>query len=757
MARRHQEIRARLLATFRAEAEEHLAAITAGLARLEGALPAPEAAEVVAATFRAVHTLKGAARSVSLLDVEAVCQAMEAVLSRATRGDVALHGPLLAQLQQAADAIGRLLEGRRDAVDVAALTSALERAAGASIAPAGPSGNASAGERAAAADRDRPMAPPAAVDLASGRTQAPSPPPQVEPLAAPPDEAAGLPSADTVRVAAVKLDELFAQVEELLFPKLAAAERVAEARALLAALAQHRAGGAFHDGATAPDPAPALRAVEAQARALLEHLAYDAQALARAIDALQDVARGLRLSPVGATLAPLARMARELAREQGKEVALTIEGADLEVDRKIVDALKDPLVHLVRNAVDHGIEPPAARQAAGKPPRGRVTLAFRLRADRHLEVRVEDDGRGIDLDQVRAAAVRARLLTEAEARALRDDEALALIYRAGVSTSPIITRLSGHGLGMAIVKERVEGLGGALHLESVPGQGTVFRLRVPTTVATFRGLLVCAGGQPYLLPLEAVDRVVRCAPEALCTLEGRLSIRWDDQLVPVADLAWLLDLPTNGARDGLADRPCVLVRAGEERAALIVDEVAGDREVLVKDLRPPLVRLQFVASAGLLGTGRLVLVLRPPALVRACYQVGRLTERPPAQAPAAARPPVILVVDDSITTRVMEKNLLEAAGYQVRVAVDGAEAWTLLKTEPCDLVVSDVDMPRLDGFELTARIRADPALAELPVVLVTALESREDKERGIAVGANAYVIKSSFDQSNLLEIIRRLL
>jgi two-component system chemotaxis sensor kinase CheA len=750
MARRHQEIRARLLATFRAEAEEHLAAITAGLARLEGALPAPEAAEVVAATFRAVHTLKGAARSVSVFEVEAVCQAMEAVLSRATRGDVALHGPLLAQLQQAADAIGCLLEGRRDAVDVAALTSALERAAGALLEPAGPPGNASAGERAAAADRDRPMAPPAAVDLASGPAQAPSPPPQAEPLAAPPDEAAGLPSADTVRVAAVTLDELFAQVEELLFPKLTAAERVAEARALLAALAQCRA--AVPDGA-----GPALRAVEVRARALLEHLAYDAQALARAIDALQDVARGLRLSPVGAALAPLARMARELAREQGKEVALTIEGADLEVDRKIVDALKDPLVHLVRNAVDHGIEPPAARQAAGKPPRGRVTLAFRLRADRRLEVRVEDDGRGIDLDQVRAAAVRARLLTEAEARALRDDEALALIYRAGVSTSPIITRLSGHGLGMAIVKERVEGMGGALHLESVPGQGTVFRLRVPTTVATFRGLLVCAGGQPYLLPLEAVDRVVRCAPEALCTLEGRPSIRWDDQLVPVADLAALLDLPTNGARDRLADRPCVLVRAGEACAALVVDEVVGDREVLVKDLRPPLVRLQFVASAGLLGTGRLVLVLRPTALVRACYQVGRLTERPAAQAPAAARPPVILVVDDSITTRVMEKNLLEAAGYQVRVAVDGAEAWMLLKTEPCDLVVSDVDMPRLDGFELTARIRADPALAELPVVLVTALESREDKERGIAVGANAYVIKSSFDQSDLLEIIRRLL
>jgi two-component system chemotaxis sensor kinase CheA len=200
---------------------------------------------------------------------------------------------------------------------------------------------------------------------------------------------------------------------------------------------------------------------------------------------------------------------------------------------------------------------------------------------------------------------------------------------------------------------------------------------------------------------------------------------------------------------------CVVVQSGSERAGLVVDEVLGDREVLVKEFGPPLIRVRNVAGTGLLGTGQVALILRPGDLVRSM----REAPRPPsagARAREARRQPVILIVDDSITTRTMEKNLLEATGYQVRVAVDGIEAWTVLKAEAIDLVVSDVDMPRMDGFELTARIRSDRALADLPVVLVTALESREDKERGIEVGANAYVIKSSFDQTNLLEIIRRL-
>ena len=482
------------------------------------------------------------------------------------------------------------------------------------------------------------------------------------------------------------------------------------------------------------------------------------------------------MMPASTILDLFPRMVRDLAREQGKEVEWVAQGADLEVDRKVLEAMKDPLIHLVRNAIDHGIEPPEVRAQAGKRPRGRVAITFASLEGNRVEIRMEDDGRGIDLTQVREAAARLRLLSNEAAQALTDEEALDLVYRSGLSTSPIITDVSGHSLGLAIVKEGAERLEGQIHLTTRAGAGTTVRMVLPATIVTFRGLLVRAGGQPFLLPTGAVQRAIRVAPEAIESLEGREAIRWNGHALSVTRLSDLLGLPsgeqptddgrpptadprTDGQRPRTEDanvQPCVIVQAGEKQAGLLVNEVLGDREVLVKELRPPLVRVRNVAGAGLLGTGQVVLILRPSDLLKSLQESARPPE--PATAPKKkGRQPVILVVDDSITTRTMEKNLLEAAGYQVRVAVDGIEAWTLLKSEDFDLVVSDVDMPRMDGFDLTGRIRADRRLAELPVVLVTALEAREDKERGIEVGANAYVVKSSFDQSNLLEIIRRLL
>ena len=279
---------------------------------------------------------------------------------------------------------------------------------------------------------------------------------------------------------------------------------------------------------------------------------------------------------------------------------------------------------------------------------------------------------------------------------------------------------------------------------------------LPATIATFRGLLARAGGSLFLLPQESVERAIRVSDAEVQPVEGRETILWDGQRLSLARLSDLLGLPSPEAPSAPGSRwPCVILGSPDERVALRVDEILGDREVLVKELRPPLVRVRNVAGAGLLGSGDVALILRPADLLRSARQVGRPTvlSTSPGERP---RPGTVLVVDDSITTRTMEKNLLEAAGYEVRLAVDGVEAWTALKTDKVDLVVSDVDMPRMDGFELTRRIREDRELTDVPVVLVTALESREDKERGIDVGANAYVVKSSFDQSNLLEIIRRL-
>ena len=730
----NQEIKARLLATFRVEADEHLQAITTNLLALEGELPPAKVREVVEATFRETHTLKGAARSVSLMDVERICQACESVLSQVVQGRLVFSRPLLDRVQEAIDGVARLLAGDADSTSVPDLIRNLEEA-----------GDGGWTEGRETQDAALPPVPPASRLLPPGSTPHPSPlTPHLH--------------ADTIRLSTTRLDSLLVQAEDLLVPKLAAEERVREVRALVEALARLR---------TSSNPQPptlALGAVEAQAEDLFRRLACDRRTIGRAVDGLQEELRQMRLTPASTVLDLFPRMVRDLARERRKEVEWAAEGADLEVDRKVLEAMKEPLIHLVRNAVDHGIEPPEVRSQAGKTLRGRVSAAIASLEGGRVEIRVEDDGRGIDLGGVRAAAIRTRFLTTEAAEALTDAEVLDLIYRSGLSTSPIITDLSGHGLGLAIVKERVERLGGEIRIETRAGAGTAVRVIVPASIATFRGLLVRAGGQPFLLPTEAVEQAIRVASNAVEGVEGRDAIRWNGHPLPVARLGDLLGLSRQQESVSHSQPPTpipqpplltVIVRSGDERVGFFVDEILGEREVLVKEFGSPLVRIRNVAGAGLLGGGEVVLILRSADLLKSV----RGSYRPPAPTPGredARRQAVILVVDDSITTRTMEKNLLEAAGYQVRTAVDGMEAWTQLKGEKVDLVVSDLDMPRMDGFELTARIRADRKLADLPVVLVTALDSRQDKERGVEVGASAYIIKSSFDQSNLLEIIRRL-
>lgn len=735
MANKSDELKARLLATFRVEAEEHLQALTTSLLALGRGLPSSEARAAIEVSFREMHTLKGAARSVSLAEVETLCQACEAVLSRLSRGQLALTLPILQALYEGVERMPLLLAGGQAPAIVGELIGRLK---GLTNEPA--------------LDAAKPVEAPE--------------PPVVAPMAA--TEAGFLP-ANTIRLDATKLDALLLQAEDLLLPKLAAGERVQEARALVEAVTRCRTAltrvraARWSPHVTGPADAVALdsesvmQTVEAQIRAMLEHVAHDHRMITAVVDGLQESLRLLRMTPASVVLNLFPGMVRSLADELGKQVDWVIRGADLEVDRKVLEAMKNPLIHLVRNAIDHGIESPEVRVKAGKPPHGRVAVTIASLEGNRIEIRVEDDGRGIDPAQVRAAAVRTKHLTAEEAHALTDEAALDLVYKSGLSTTPLIGDVSGHGLGLAIVKERVERLEGRIQVETRLGVGTAVRITLPVTIATFRGLLVRAGGQPYLLPSEAVERTLHLLHREVEGTVGRPMIRWDGRPILLARLTELLGLPTKrdpSESDG--KQPCVIVRVREARVGLAVEEVLGEQEVLVKELGPPLVRVRNVAGAGLLGTGHVILILRPADLLGSI----RESPRPPVSSHVSEetpRQPVVLVVDDSITTRTMEKNLLEAAGYQVRVAVDGIEAWTLLKSETVDLVVSDVDMPRMGGLELTTKIRANREMADLPVILVTALESREDKERGLEVGANAYIVKSSFHQSNLLEFIRRLL
>ncbi|MGB9128081.1 MAG: response regulator, partial [Thiobacillus sp.] len=589
-----------------------------------------------------------------------------------------------------------------------------------------------------------------------------------------------------VRISTGKLDAVMRQVEELLSPRLAARQRALELRDATATVAAWKKARTHIQ--------PALRQIErSEARSgavngsahrrkellkVLEYLegehlimatieerlaklnksaARDQRMLVSMTDSLLHDVKEMQLLPFASLLDILPRLARELAREQGKEMELVIQGSEIELDRRMLEELKDPLIHLLRNAIDHGIETPAVRAAAGKPAQGTVTLAVSQRDSGKVELLIADDGTGIDGGRVKAAARKLGLFS-GEDDGISEREALALAFQSGVSTSPIITDVSGRGLGLAIVREKVERLGGSISIESHREAGTAFHIVLPLSLATFRGVLVRVGERLCVIPSAHVERVARVALKDIRTVENRETIVLDEVVVSLAGLGDVLEMPRPAAGHAAAHAPVVVLDQNESRVAFRVDEILGEQEILVKSLGPQLARVRNVAGASMLGTGQMVPVLNVADLLKsAVSHVAAPLVSATEEQPVPGAKQSILVAEDSITSRSLLKNILESAGYAVTTAVDGMDAFTTLRTAAFDLVVSDVEMPRMDGFDLTARIRSDKRLAELPVVLVTALESREHRERGIDVGANAYMVKSSFDQSNLLEIIRRLI
>jgi two-component system chemotaxis sensor kinase CheA len=710
-----------LLVVFAAEAAEHLQAMNQHLLSLERGVDDPHAR---AELFRAAHSMKGAARAVNLTDVERVAHELENVFAALAGDPGRPEQGLLDRSYQLLDAIEALV-----GTAVATL-------------PAVP-----------AATPVAPAVPPAAPE--------PGPANTAEVPVAPARAAAG----ETVRVATAKLDALMAEVGELLVTRIGVEQRLTDVRTLDSLLADWDSACNPRRRRRLEQRSAAAAELLADNRARLKHARGSLGELRRGLEAdvrrmtqvaadLQADVRRTRMVPVAGVFDVFPRMVRDLAGAAGKEVTLRVTGGETDVDRSVLEQLKDPLTHLLRNCVDHGLEPPASRAAAGKPRSGTIWLSARQQHDT-LIIEVGDDGDGIDAGRVRAAAVREGLLGAGAAAELPDGETIPLIFRAGLSTSPAVTDLSGRGIGLDVVRDAVERLHGSIDVQSTLGEGTVFVLSLPLSVSTMHCLLFRAGGQAFALPASVVRSVVRVAAGDVARAEGREVVRVGDRPVPLARLAQVLDMDQApaGIEPGTRQPATVLSFPGGQ-VALLVDRLAGTHELVVKSLPPPLPRVRHVAGAAILGSGEVAVILSAADLVTSVERAGPGRLGIATLAPAA--PPRILVVEDSITTRTLEKNVLEAAGYRVAVAADGLAGWEALRGDAFDLVVADIEMPRLDGLELTGRIRADPRLAELPVVLVTSRDSREDRERGAQAGADAYIVKGGFDQASLLDTIRRL-
>jgi two-component system chemotaxis sensor kinase CheA len=775
MGPKDKELLKRLLPMFRVEAEEHVTAISSGLVKLERESSPERQMEMIENVYREAHSLKGAARSVKLVKIEGACQSLEGLFARLKAKEVALSPELFDQLHQVVDNLGVLLSAESTETDRVAESDPLQR-----------SGTPNASSI-TATSLGRPPALQFA-ESASSRASTIRQPENAPGSGHFADQRQGL--SETLRVPAAKLDVLLRQAEELIPAKATAAQRVSELREISQALvswetewrkirpharalpslvgAEHRSNGrslssnghaatrsrtmkvtAFLDRNES-----ALNSVKQKVAALTKHLEYDRRALDRRVDDLVEDVKRVSMLPFSALLESFPKLVRDLSRDCGKEVELTIVGGEIEIDRRILEEMKDPLIHLVRNCIDHGIETPKYREEIGKPPRGTVRIAIFPKSADKVEIVVSDDGAGIDVQKVLAASVKLGLVSQQDGQEMDEQHTARLIFKSGVSTSPMITEISGRGLGLAIVHEKAEKVGGAVSVETQLAVGTTFRLILPLTLARFRGILVRVGESLFVLPTRYVQRVLRVSRDEIKSAENRETIQLNGRAASVVRLSDVLEMSqTVTDADSKRKVPVLVLAWAGEQIGFFVDEILDEQEVLVKSLGKQLPHVRNIAGATVLGTGKVLPVLNVADLMHSAIKIAPVS----AACETTEAPKSILVAEDSITSRTLLKNILEIAGYKVKTAIDGAEALAVLATENFDLVVSDVEMPRMSGFDLTVRIRADKRLALLPVVLVTALDSRQDREHGADVGASAYIVKSSFDQGNLLEVVRRLI
>lgn len=787
MTEKSDEFLNRLLSIFRVEAGGHLQAISTGLLALGRGMPHPEQGSTVEAVFREIHSLKGAARAVNLGEMEAACQSLENIFSALKGGNLAISAPLADLMLQIVDRLMGILAQDDPSVDVPAsrlnqLRQQLDMMAAQVESP-----SAEVLSRHRGNHTGSPPARRTAVENTRGSTGSSAD------RSAAAAEARGravsvLPA--ITKVSTERFDSVMRQIEELLLPRLAFDRRVQELEEAAVTVAAWRkqckqiqprmrvmnghlegGGGNGLGGMARTQDLFAYLDGEQQRVTMLEDLLVgtlrrtrqDRRNLGGMIDNLMRDAREMQLLPFSSLLDVLLRHARELAREREKSVRIVTHGENTTIDRRILEEVKDPLLHLLRNAVDHGIEHPDAREAMGKSRQGTITLTC-SHDDGRIEILVADDGRGMDTASLKSAAGKLGVASSVGGGHLDDSEAMELAFRSGVTTSPVVTDISGRGLGLAIVREKVEGLQGSVTVSSSPGGGTGFRLLLPLTAANLRGVVVRVASQFFVIPSLSVDRVLRIVAADIRTVKNGATILVDEQPIALVWLSDVLELPRSSepAAEVEVPRhvPAVVVYSGTARVAFRADEIESEQEVLIKPLGHPLKRIRNVTGVSVLASGLLAPVLNVPDLVKSAV-------RHSAASPVSLTPlyqgkrkqngiSSILVVEDSITARTLLKQILESAGYRVATAVDGAEGYSMLKAGAFDLVVSDIEMPRLDGFALTAMIRGDRQLADLPVVLVTALDSDEHRERGLDCGANAYIVKSALDQSNLLDTIRRL-
>ncbi|MBN9393193.1 MAG: hybrid sensor histidine kinase/response regulator [Chloroflexi bacterium] len=861
-----EDTRKKLLNKFKEEADIHLLSLQRRLVDLESN---PQNKEYLGEIFRAAHTIKGSARLMNFLEISDIAHEMENIFAAMRDGTMQLQPDTNDLLFEAVDTINTMtdaaLKGETPTLDVPGLKKRL-----AAILPETNNDSGSSNGNTYNGYAVNQVTPPGFPGKAAGAVEPPVPAAieslsQLVPVKNGPDKSmaetpgpvqvssnlrsVGALSDNVIRVEVNKLDELMNITGELVLGKLEAETTLANLRALQELLRQRyrvsipvrNLGNLSYDLSKYSnqqiirDTLSQLNVLDQQIDNLIRSTLRDYEEhtsqLVNRVDELENNVKTVRMLPIETIYQDFPLSIRNMVKSNGRELPdFRMYGGEIELDKKVLEGIRDPLIHIIRNALDHGIEPGPVRLNAGKPRAGRLVMSASQDGG-YVIIKVSDDGAGIDPEHIRQVAVEKKFISEARAITLSDEDIINLLYEPGFSTSPIITDLSGRGVGMEIVKTNLERLGGQVGISSEKGVGTTVTLRVPVTLATSRALMVKVNGFTYAILAPSVEYLHYISPEDILSREGRDVILYGNVLIPLVRLQNLLGDNTHAShplfvhqqRDGnrfdfslpsrinqqfgldssifsfgenlgggnsrlpemvgltLADpmakgrifelqqrhqvkqgsqfsndrMPAVVLGSGDRRVCFLVDELVDETEIVVKNLSPLLVTAPFVKSATINGSGQVVLILDVPNLVAATRNYGfNGQHRLPEKQIIRKR---ILVVDDSITTRELERSILEAQGYQVDLANDGNEALELLKKDArYSLIITDVEMPIMSGFELTRRIKADPQLQKVPVIIVSSLNNDDHKRRGIEAGAQAYIIKGNFEQANLLSTIEFL-
>lgn len=727
--------RASFLSRFKDETEGHLRNLNQGLLDLEKETENRQTLEEV---FREAHTLKGAATMMGFSDIRDVAHSLENVFERAKSQQLKINEKIIDVLFEGIDVIGELLRSKVEGKEVKInLDEFLKKVA----------------ESCQIEKEAKEIVP-----LKEERLIKPQAPVKIE---------------EIVRVGVEKLDNLINLAGELVISKTRLDHKMQELQDFFARLGElkvkltkTREGWEESEEVLKREEVKQLSeslkdisglgdSLKDSFEEIIGGLSETNSQLGMATNSIQQGIMRVRMLPLSTIFSAFPRMIRDLSKQEGKEVSIEIKGSDTELDKSVIDRMQDPLMHILRNCVDHGIETPREREMLAKPRVGEISLSAYQQGDQVI-IEVADDGRGINPKMVLRKALEQGIITQKEAESLSDRGTFDLIFSSGFSTKGEVTTTSGRGVGLDVVKEDVSRLKGLIEVSSKEGSGTKFIVRLPLTLAITDALLIRSAGEVFVVPLSSLEETLKVRREDVETVETKEAILVRQDIIPLVRLPQILgiDKQLQPLKDSF---PVVIVSSGDRLLALEVDELVGKQEIVVKALGDFLEKVPNIAGATILGSGEVVLILDIPVLISNAKKMSKAREGKELPEVAEVSPPSILAVEDSLTARELERDILEAAGYEVEVAVDGLDALEKLRRKRFDLIVTDILMPGLDGFELIQRLRQSEEHKEIPIVIVTTRESEEDKKRGIEVGADAYIVKSAFDQRGLLECIERLI